>query len=54
MSQTEFDTMATKNTVAILFPYIRSQISLMTTQPGMHPIIIPPMNIVSLINTQKK
>ena len=32
------------NTVAIMFPFIRSQVSLLTTQPGMTPIIIPPIN----------
>ena len=36
------------NTISILFPYIRSQISLITTQPDCVPIILPPMNIVSL------
>ena len=33
------------NTVAIMFPYIRSQISLLTTQPGLHPVMLPPMMI---------
>lgn len=32
------------NTVAIMFPFIRSQVTLMTTQPGMAPIVIPPIN----------
>lgn len=32
------------NAVAIMFPFIRSQVSLLTTQPGMTPIIIPPIN----------
>jgi len=35
------------NTVAIMFPFIRSQVTLLTSQPGMAPIILPP------INTQK-
>ena len=35
------------NTVAIMFPLIRSQVTLLTSQPGMAPIILPP------INTQK-
>lgn len=37
------------NTVAIMFPYIRSQVSLLTTQPGIQPIMIPTMNINALI-----
>ena len=35
------------NTVAIMFPFVRSQVTLLTSQPGMVPIILPP------INTQK-
>lgn len=36
------------NAIAILFPYIRSQISLITTQPDIPPITLPPMNIVGM------
>ncbi len=36
------------NTIAILFPYLRSQISLVTTQPDLPPMILPPMNIVAM------
>ncbi len=32
------------NTVAIMFPFIRSQVTLLTTQPGMAPIVLPPIN----------
>lgn len=39
-----------KNTVAILFPYIRSQLALLTAQPETTPITIPPMNINALID----
>ncbi len=42
-----------KNTIAIMFPYIRSYISSITTQPGMAPIVLPAMNIVAMINDQK-
>lgn len=37
-------TLINANTVAIMFPFIRSQVSLMTTQPGMSPIVLPPIN----------
>ena len=40
------------NTVAIIFPFIRSQISLLTTQPGMMPVMLPPININALIENQ--
>ena len=40
------------NTIAIIFPFIRSQVSLLTTQPGMMPVIIPPIYIFALISEQ--
>ena len=46
--------MLEKNTIAIMFPYIRSYISSITTQPGMSPIVLPAMNIVAMVNDQKK
>ena len=42
------------NTVAIMFPYIRSQISLLTTQPGLHPVMLPPMNINALLDSTEE
>ena len=42
------------NTVAIMFPYIRSQISLLTTQPGLLPVMLPPMNINALLDTTEE
>ncbi len=41
-------TLIQDNTIAILFPYLRSQISLVTTQPDMMPIVLPPMNIIEM------
>ena len=38
------------NTVAIMFPFIRSQVSLLTTQPGMTPIVLPPINTAKFKN----
>ncbi|MBQ2983154.1 MAG: protein-export chaperone SecB [Lachnospiraceae bacterium] len=38
------------NTVAIMFPFIRSQVSLMTSQPGMTPIVLPAINAKKLIS----
>lgn len=40
----------TNNAVAILFPYLRSQLTLLTSQPGFEPIILPVMNINALLN----
>ena len=38
-----------KNTVAIMFPYLRSYVSLLTTQPGMSPIVLSAMNIAAML-----
>lgn len=38
-----------RNAIAIMFPYLRSYISLLTTQPGMNPIVLPAINIMSLL-----
>lgn len=39
-----------RNAVAILFPYIRSQMTLLTTVPGFSPIILPAINISSVLD----
>lgn len=39
-----------RNAIAIMFPYVRSYISILTTQPGMTPIVLPAMNIVAMLN----
>lgn len=38
-----------KNTVSIMLPYIRSQVSLITTQPGIVPIMLQPIDVNELI-----
>ena len=45
-----------RNTLAIMFPYFRSYVSTLTTQPGMTPIVLPAMNIMAILaqkNDQK-
>lgn len=42
-----------RNTIAIMFPYVRSYISTLTTQPGMAPVVLPAMNIVAMLNDKK-
>ena len=42
-----------RNALAIMFPYVRSYISTITTQPGMSPIVLPAINIVALLNSKK-
>ena len=41
-------TLIEKNAVAIMFPYVRTYVSTITSQPGMSPIVLPPMNIVAM------
>lgn len=43
-----------RNAIAIMFPYIRSYISMITTQPGMTPIVLPAMNIVAMLDAMDK
>lgn len=38
------------NTIAIMFPFVRSQVSLLTTQPYMTPIILPAINITKMVD----
>ena len=38
-----------RNTLAIMFPYFRSYVSTLTTQPGMTPIVLPAMNIMTML-----
>lgn len=39
----------TKNTMAILFPYLRSQVTLLTAQPDIEPVVLPAININALL-----
>lgn len=42
----------TKNTIAILMPYMRSQVSLLTAQPEMDCVVLPAFNINKIVNEQ--
>ena len=42
------------NAIAILFPYLRSQVTLASTQPDIPPIIIPPVNIAALFKESEQ
>lgn len=44
----KLDIMLNVNAVAILFPYLRSQVTLVTTQPQYLPINLPPLNIARM------
>lgn len=42
----------TQNMLAIMFPYLRSYVSLLTTQPEFPPIMLPTMNINAMVSKQ--
>lgn len=44
------DLLLNENAVAILFPYVRSELSLITAQPETDPIVLPAMNISAMFN----
>jgi preprotein translocase subunit SecB len=48
------DEIAHKNTLSIMFPYLRSQLSLLSTQPDMNPITLPPININDFVDRELK
>lgn len=47
------DCICKTNTVAIMFPFVRSEITLITAQPGLMPIMLPPIDINKLVKDQK-
>lgn len=47
------DEIIQQNAVAIVMPYIRSEVSILTAQPGMEPVVLPPFNITEMINANK-
>ena len=47
------DAIIQQNAVAIVMPYIRSEVSILTAQPGVEPVVLPPFNIVEMMNANK-
>lgn len=47
------DVLIKKRTLSILFPYIRSQLTILTSQPNLNPIIFPVININNLVDKNK-
>lgn len=41
------------HSAGLMFPYIREHISTITQKAGIRPILLPPLNIISLIKEQK-
>ncbi len=43
------ETLLNQNAVAILMPYVRSEISLITAQPETECVVLPPLNIAKIL-----
>lgn len=50
LTEEEREFIISKNTVAILIPYLRSQVTLLTSQPGLKPIMLPIFNVGNFDN----
>lgn len=48
------DSIIQQNAVAIIMPYVRSEVSLLTAQPGMDTVVLPPFNIVEMMKNSQK
>lgn len=48
--QPEYLPLMTSNTIAILFPYLRTLVSMMTANANISPYILPVMNITALFD----
>lgn len=46
------DKLISRNTVAILMPYLRSEVSLLTAQPGIECVVLPTFNINHMMDKQ--
>jgi len=43
-----------ENTLAILFPYMRSLITSVTANANISPLILPPINIIAMLKSEEK
>lgn len=48
------DTILKENTIAILFPYVRSELTLVTAQPETDPLVLPAVNIKAMLDEAEK
>lgn len=53
-NETMKEVLIKNNTISILFPYLRSEVTLLTSQPGMIPIVLPPINVTKLVEESEK
>lgn len=53
MDEDEKNELISKNAVAIIMPYMRSQVSLLTAQPDVDCVVLPPFNINNMLKEDK-
>ena len=46
------NTLVTKNSVAIMMPYLRSEVSLLTAQPETECVVLPAFNINNMLDNK--
>lgn len=46
------DTLVTKNSVAILLPHLRSELSLLTAQPEVECVVLPVFNVNNMLDSK--
>lgn len=52
LSKEEKDIVFRHNAVAIMFPFIRSQVALITAQPGLNSVMLQPINTTKIWNKE--
>lgn len=50
LGQNEKDILISRNSVAILMPYLRSEVSILTAQPDVECVVLPVFNINNMFN----
>ncbi len=50
LSEERKSTLINKNAVAIMMPYLRSEVSLLTAQPEVDCVVLPPFNVSKLLD----
>jgi len=50
ISSEKIDMLLEHNAVAILMPYLRSEVSILTAQPNTDCVVLPPFNIINMMD----
>lgn len=54
LSDKKVEELISRNAVAILMPYLRSEVTLLTSQPEMDSVVLPPFNINKMMENKNK